>query len=97
MRLHALAFHQLHRDVVQAVFFARVEHHDDVGVRQQSGRARFGLKPRQQLRARQSRAFFAQFDGFYRDGAPDHRVGGLIDHTHGAAAEFADNFVTSGF
>ncbi len=44
MRLQTLAFHQLHRDVIQAVFFACVKHHDNVGMGQQTSRARFGLK-----------------------------------------------------
>ena len=96
-RLHALAFHQFHGDVVQAVFFARVVHHHDVGMGQQTGCARLGLESRQQFGTGQSRAFFAQFDGFDRDRAPNHRVCRLIDHTHGAAAQLADNFVTSCF
>jgi hypothetical protein len=65
-------------------------------MRQQASCARFRLKPRQQFRARQAGAFFTQFDGFYGDGPPDDRVCRLIDHTHGAAAQFTDNFVTSG-
>ncbi len=56
----------------------------------------FRLKARQKLRASQAGAFGAEFDRFDGDGTADDRVGSLVDHTHGPAAEFADNFVTSG-
>ena len=44
--LQALAFHQLHGDVVEAVFFAGVVDHHDVGMGEQTGGACFCLKPR---------------------------------------------------
>ena len=43
--LKALAFHQLHGDVIQAVFLAGVKNDHDVGVREQAGGARFRLEP----------------------------------------------------
>ncbi len=85
-RLNALAFHQFHRDVVLTVFFARVIDHNNVGMREQPSSAGFGLKTLQEFGAGQSGAFFAEFDRFDGDRAADHRVGGLVDHTHSAAA-----------
>src|ERR1700719_3152043 len=96
-RLQALTFHQLHGDVVEAVFFAGVENHHDVRMCQQTRGARFGLEPRQEFGARKSCAFFAQPDGFDRHGAPDHRVHSLVNDTHRAAAQFTNDFVSSGF
>src|SRR5437879_3947932 len=55
------------------------------------------LKAGQKLGASEAGAFGAELDGLNGDGAADNRVGRLVDYTHGAAAEFADNFVTSGF
>src|SRR6201987_483389 len=96
-RLQAFAFHQFHRDVIKAVFFSGIIDHDDVRMRQQSRGARFGLEPRKQFGPGQARSFFAQPNGFDGDVAPDHRVRGAIDHTHGPAAQFADNFITPRF
>ena len=95
-RLQALSFHQFHGDVVEAVFFAGVKNHHDVRMRQQTRGARFGLEPRQEFGARKSCAFFAQPDGFDRHGAPDHRVHSLVNDTHRAAAQFTNDFVSSG-
>ena len=57
-RLQALAFHQFHGDVVEAVFFAGVEDHYDVWMRQQTSGARLGLESRQKFWARKACAFF---------------------------------------
>src|ERR1700737_4088322 len=95
-RLQAAALYEFHDDVIEAILFAGVENHDDVGVGQEARGARFRLKARQQLRAGEAGAFGAELDRFDSDGAPDDGVSGLVDDTHGAAAEFADNFVTPG-
>ncbi len=95
--LQTLSLNQLHGDVVEPVFFACVENHHDVGMGQQTCGARFRLKSRQEFWARESRAFFAQPDGLDRDGASDHRIHGLVNDAHGAAAQFTNDFVSSGF
>src|ERR1700730_10812701 len=95
-RLQAAAFDEFHDDVVQTVFFARIENHDDVGVGQEACGAGFGLKSSEKLRTGQAGALGAEFNSFDRDSAADNRVSGLVNDTHSAAAEFADNFVTSG-
>src|ERR1700674_5388689 len=64
---------------------------------QQTGDARFGLESRQEFGARESCAFFAQRDGLDRDGAPDHRIHSLVNDAHRAAAQFTNDFVSSGF
>src|SRR6266481_6541521 len=96
-RLKAFSLYQLHGDVVEAVFFAGVEYHNDVGVGQQSSGARFGLEARQKFGTRESRTFFAQPDGFYRYGTPNDRVHSLVDNAHCAAAELPEEFVSSSF
>ena len=96
-RLQALSLHQFHGDVVEAVFLARVENHHDVGMRQQTSGARFGLEPCEEFGARETCALFAQPDGFDRNGTPDHRVHGFVNDAHCAAAQFTDDFVSSGF
>src|SRR5579859_3073072 len=63
----------------------------------QAGGARFGLEPREEFRALEACAFFTEANGFYCDGAPNDRIHGLVHNTHGAAAEFADDLVSSGF
>ena len=83
MRLKAFAFDQLHGDVVEAVFFA--------------GGAGFCLESDEELGTRKAGAFFAQFDGFDGYGATDDGVGRFVNDTHGAAAQFAANLVTSCF
>src|ERR1700716_2034517 len=93
-RLQAAALHEFHYDVVKAIFFAGVENHDDVGVGQEARGARFRLKPGQKLRPSEAGAFGAELNRFDSDGAPNDGVSSLVDDTHGAAAEFADNFVT---
>ncbi len=50
-RLQPLSLDQLHGDVVEAVFLARVENHHDVGMRQQASGAGFGLETRQEFGA----------------------------------------------
>src|SRR6266571_7971026 len=95
--LQTLSLNQLHGDVVEPVFFACVENHHDVGMGQQTSGARFRLESRQEFGARESRAFFAQPDSLDRDGASDHRIHGLVNDAHGAAAQFTDDFVSSGF
>ena len=40
-----------------------------------------------------SGGFFRKADGFDRYGAADDRIGGLVDHTHATAAQFAGDFV----
>src|SRR5438094_2541600 len=96
-RLKALAFHQFHGDVVEAVLFAGVEDHYDVEVRQQTSGARLGLESRQKFGTRKARTFLTQPNGLDRHRAPDHRIHGFVHHTHGAAAQFTDDFVSSGF
>src|SRR5208337_2346101 len=96
-RLQAFAFHQLHGDEIEAVLFARVVHHDDVGMREETRGARFGLEPRQEFGPRQAGAFLAQANRLDGDGAPDDGVHGAIDHTHGSAAKFVEDFVTPRF
>ena len=85
-RLQTLSFNQLHSDVVKAVFFAGIENHHDVRMRQQTCGARFGLESRQEFGARESCACFAQPDGLDSNGAPDHWVHSLVNDTHRAAA-----------
>ncbi len=96
-RLQALSLHEFHGYVIEAVFFSRVENHHDVGMRQQASGAGFGLETRQEFGARKTCAFFAQPDGFDRNSAPDHRVHSFVNDAHGAAAQFTDDFVSSGF
>ena len=50
-RLQTLSFDQLHGDIVQAVFFARVKNHHDIRMGEQASGARFGLEAREKLRA----------------------------------------------
>ena len=69
----------------------------DVVVRQQARRACFRLKTRDQFRARESSPLFAELDRLYRNRPADHRIGGLVDDTHSAAAKFGNDFVTPGF
>src|SRR5215472_5516851 len=66
-------------------------------MREQAGGPRFGLKPGQKFRAFESRTFFAEADGFYGYGPADDRINSLVHNTHSAAAEFADDLVSSGF
>src|ERR1700730_16802244 len=94
--LETTAFHELHGDVVEAVLFAGIENDYDIGMGQHPGGARFGLKTSEKLGSSEAGAFGAELDGFDSDGAADNGVRGLVDDTHGAAAQFADNFVTSG-
>src|SRR5713226_4865336 len=95
-RLKAAAFNKFHNDVVEAVFFAGVENHNDIRMGQEPRGARFGLKASQKLGAREAGALGAEFDSLNGDRASDDGVGRFVDHTHGAPAEFADNFVTPG-
>ena len=97
MRLEALALDEFHGDVVEAVFFAGVVNHDDVGVGQKAGGAGFGLEALQKLGARKTGAFFTEADGLNGYGAANHRVFRFVHHAHGAAAEFADDFIPPGF
>ena len=97
MRLEALALDEFHGDVVEAVFFAGVVNHDDVGVGQKAGSAGFGLEALQKLGARKTGAFFTEADGLNGYGAANHRVFRFVHHAHGAAAEFADDFIPPGF
>ena len=62
---------------------------------EQTGGACLGLEASQEFGARQARALFTEANGFDGDGAANHRIGGFINDTHGAAAKFTDNFVTS--
>src|SRR5262249_48283561 len=93
----ALALDQFHGDVEDAVFFAGVVDDNYIRVREQASRARFGLEAAEQFRARQARAFLAEANRFHGDGAADDRVHRFIDDTHGAAAQFADDFVATRF
>ena len=95
-RLQATALDEFHNDVVQAIFFASIEDNDNVGVGQETRSAGFGLKSSEKLRTSEAGALGAEFDRFDGDGAADNRVRRLVDDTHSAAAQFADNFVTSG-
>src|SRR5882757_9073440 len=90
-RLKAAAFDEFHNNVVEAILFAGVENHDDIRMGQKSRGSCLGLKAGQKLRAGEAGSFGAEFDGLNGDGAADDRVGSLVNHTHGAAAEFADN------
>jgi len=69
-RLQAFAFHQFHGDEIRGRSLPRVVHHDDVGMREETRGARFGLEPRQKFGPRQAGAFFAQANRFDGDGAP---------------------------
>src|SRR5208283_3490291 len=96
-RLHGFADDELHGDVVKAVFFAGVVDHDDVGMSQETGGTCFGLEAGEKFWAREASAFFSEANCFYGDVAADDRIDGAINHTHGAAAEFAQDFIPSGF
>jgi hypothetical protein len=95
--LEAFALDEFHGDVVEAVFFAGVVDHYDVGMGEQSGGASFGLEAGEEFRAAEAGTLFTEADGFDGDGAADDGVGGAIDDTHGAAAEFTENFVAPCF
>ncbi len=95
--LEAFALDKLHGDVVEAVFFAGIVDNYDVGMGEETGGAGFGLEAREKLGAAEAGAFFTEADGFDGDGAADDGVGGSVDNTHGAAAEFAENFVAPCF
>jgi len=64
---------------------------------EETGGAGFGLEAGEKFGAAEAGAFFAEADGFDGDGAADDGVGGSVDNTHGAAAEFAENFVAPCF
>src|SRR4029077_8637390 len=72
--LQAAAFHEFHDDVVEPVFFAGVEDHDNVGVSQKTRGTSLRLKAGQKLGAGEAGTLGAEFDGFDRDGAADDRV-----------------------
>src|SRR5215469_13017397 len=93
-RLETLAFDELHANVVEAVFFAGVVNHHNVGMREQPRGSRFGLEAGKKLGTAEAGAFFAEANGLDCYGAADNRVGGAIDHAHRAAAEFAEDLVT---
>jgi hypothetical protein len=93
--LEALALDEFHGDVIEAIFFAGVVHDNDVGMGEESSGASFGLEAGEKLRAAEAGAFFTETDGFDGNGAADDGVGGAIDDTHSAAAEFTENFVAS--
>ena len=95
--MQTLALDKLHGDEEKAFFLACIENHDNVGMGKIAGRASFGLESGKQLGAREAGAFFGELKSFDRDCSPDDRVNGAIDHTHGASAEFAGNFVTTRF
>jgi len=95
-RLEAAALYEFHGDVVEAVFFAGIENDHDIGMGQKTGGARFRLKSGEKLGASKAGAFGAELDGFDSDGAADDGVRSLVDDTHGTAAQFTDDFVTSG-
>jgi hypothetical protein len=64
---------------------------------EQARGTRFGLEAREEFVTREAGAFCGQSNGFYGNAAADDRIGGAINHTHGAAAEFAYDFVPPGF
>ena len=86
--MQAAAFDQLHGDVEQAIVFACVVDHHDVGVGQPAGGASFRLKTMEQVLVRHSGGLRVEADGLDGDRAADHRVLGAVDNTHGATAEF---------
>ena len=96
-RLEAAAFDQLHGDVKLAIFFAGVEDHHDVGVRQEARGASFSLKARHEFLARQAGSCFDQANGLHGDVAADDRILRAVDDAHGAAAELVEKLVASGF
>ena len=77
------ALDELHRDVGLAAVLAQVVDGDDVAVAQPSRRLRLAQEPRLELR----RLRQARDHGLERDLAVDHRVVGLVDRTHAAAAQ----------
>jgi len=93
--LKAFALDEFHGDVVETVLFAGIVDDDDVGMGEQAGGSGFRLEAGEKFWAAEAGALFAEADGFDGDGAADDGVGGALDDTHGAAAEFTENFVTS--
>ncbi len=96
-RLEAFALDEFHGDVEEAVFFAGIVDDHDVGMGEESGGAGFGLETGEKFGAAEAGALFAKADSFDGDGAADDGVRGAIDDTHGATAEFTENFVAPCF
>ena len=85
------AVDELHRVVVQAVVVANAENRDDVGVMQPGSGFCFLFEAGDALGVEQRRAG----EDFEGDVTAQGFLGGFEDHTHSAAADFADDFKVS--
>ena len=83
-----------HGDVGQLALLLDVVDGDDSGMREHAGRAGLAEEPLAQALLLFRLAAAAELDGLDGDGAADVGVDGVIDHAHGAAAQFPDDFVS---
>jgi hypothetical protein len=95
--LQASPLYKLHCDIEQSTFFASVEDHDDIGVRQQARSAGLGLESADQFFARQSRARLGEPQGLNRNVSANYRIESVKHDTHGAATQFFTEIVASCF
>src|SRR5579864_2854168 len=95
--MEAAAFHQFHGDVKRAVFFARVIHHNNIRVSQNTGGAGLSLKSRKEFRTIGAFAIRGKMHGFNRDVAPDYGIVRAINYAHSAAAQLIEKLVAPGF
>src|SRR5262249_11433129 len=96
-RLEAFAFNQFHRDEKESCFFARVINDHDVGMSQQPGGARLGLEAVEKFFFAEAGTLFRYGERFYGHRAAYEWIVRAIDHTHGAAADFAGDFIAARF
>src|SRR5450432_610197 len=87
------AFNELHGDIENAVLLACVKDGDDVGMAEYAGCARFILETAHHLRGVQT--VDVETHGLECDGTANGGVFCFIDHAHGPATKFIENFVSA--
>src|SRR5438270_7966519 len=74
---------ELHGDIGRVVLLGHIVNSDDVGVRQDAGRARFAKKTLALLPAVPGVDELAEPDSLNRDFTADRRIDGAVNHSHG--------------
>ena len=85
----------LHGDVGDVVLRLHIVDGDDARMREDAGRARFAEQALAQAGTLLGVGDFAEADGLDGDRTADGGIGGQVHDAHGAAAQFAHDFVAS--
>ena len=86
--------HVLHGDVGDVALLLDVVDRDDAGMGKDAGRAGLAEEALAEALLLLGAAGGAEGNGFDGDRAADIGVDGMVDHTHGAASQFPDDFVS---